>query len=261
MNDQRDFDHKVEEWLKEVPPHDDLARRDVLTAVPTTRQRRFRWLPAVGFGRPPRRGGVLRLTNFAAGLIVMLALGAIVLGLPGLDPNRIIGPAASPVSTLPPVATPAEFRGRILCSFDDLDPGVTEHLEVGTVESPMVRSESRGARYIMPISQISDPRLDGVLTNAWDHDEYRQDDGVVTHVGVNTWRIENAWGAWEGSFPNLVLPGEAWATTTFPMFGEGAFDGLVALWSHEYNDDARCSWNVRGLIVRGELPAFPEPAP
>ena len=111
---------------------------------------------------------------------------------------------------------------------------------------------------------MSDPRLDGTVTWAWDEDEYRGASAAAARVGSGTLRIENDEGAWEGSFHSAHLTKTGWATVVLPLAGEGAYVGQTALWELDYEasmPEGRCGWHVRGLVVTAaDLPAGPEAA-
>ena len=91
-----------------------------------------------------------------------------------------------------------------------------------------------------------------------DSDEYRTK-GVTSApiVGNGTWRIENEEGAWQGSYPVIVFPDHT-TTVTSLLIGEGAYEGLTAIWESQHDWDA-CTREVRGLIIAGEMPAAREP--
>jgi len=77
-------------------------------------------------------------------------------------------------------------------------------------------------------------------------------------VAAGTWRIVNEEGAWQGSYHNFDTPGGEDVVVTVPLTSEDAYDGLTAIWEASNFDDDHC-WDVRGLIIEGELPAYPEP--
>ena len=81
---------------------------------------------------------------------------------------------------------------------------------------------------------------------------------TVTSVGTGTWRIENRDGAWQGSFTNIKYPDSTTIVST-ALVGEGAYDGLTALWESTNHRPLDCAWAVRGLILEGDVPAAPEP--
>ena len=47
-------------------------------------------------------------------------------------------------------------------------------------------------------------------------------------------------------------------TVTTPLAGSGAYEGLTAI-RESHHDASACSWDVRGLIIEGDVPAAPAP--
>lgn len=232
MNTPDPFENDLRAWLSVVPPHEGRALTAVLAVITAKPRQRSRWLPRIP--RPSvhqRRHSV----PVAAAAVAALVVGILFASSASQNPT---GPGGLLDPGLP---LPAAFAGRVLCSVTDLHVGSTTLTQVGTDASPVGLSETRGSAYQLPVDHISDSRLDGNIVNYWDENEY---DRGQTNVGSGTWRIETDDGAWEGTFYNLVLSGGTWATTTFPMYGEGEYDGLIAIWEIAYNDDAR--WPVVG---------------
>jgi S-formylglutathione hydrolase FrmB len=104
-------------------------------------------------------------------------------------------------------------------------------------------------------ASMSDPRLMGDYFVSVDM-EY---EGAGAEVWSYTRRIENADGTWQGSTTSANLPGAGPNTSvTLVLTGEGAYEGLTALFEETY-DNGTCSSVVRGLIIEGEPPPPPEP--
>jgi len=261
MGVEHEFDRSLHAMLRHVPPHDSTARQATLQAVPTTAQRRFRWVPSFGGGA--RRGRPAFAIGGVAAALTIVVMVSLSLGLPS---SRSIVPGA--VSPSPkPVDHPSGtiFEGRILCGSSAGRAGSTTFNDIGSEQDPLLRSETRGFGYDVEVASMSDPRLDGQIINYWDSDEYFADDSSVGHVGTGTWRITNDEGAWQGSFHNVFFPDDSWGTTVYPLYGEAAYEGLVALWEFDYlpvTTAGRCGWDVHGLILDAEnLPAAPVPQP
>jgi hypothetical protein len=102
---------------------------------------------------------------------------------------------------------------------------------------------------------MSDPRLEGDYYISFDDDQFVSPAG--SSVGAGTWRIENDEGAWQGSYTRLGFADRASVVST-PLVGEGAYEGLTAVWESTH-DPGPCGWEVRGLIIVGDVPAAPEP--
>lgn len=156
---------------------------------------------------------------------------------------------------------PAEFAGVIACG-PEIRTGSHETIELDDPSNgPAVMWIDRGYAWAPPIQYMSDPRLQGTLYNSFDSISYGPDD--ERSFGTGTWRIVNDDGAWQGSFHSVRLnDGDSWASTMVPLHGEGDYAGLVALMAWDYSargaDD--CIWEVRGVIVEGDLPAAPTAA-
>jgi hypothetical protein len=250
MTQRSDLDQELREMLRDVPPHDDWARRTTLEAIPSIPQRRWPRLSLPwGGSSKPRRASTL-------GALTAALLGVAVVGLLlSVDP----APSPAPGSAAPVSA----FNGLLLCG-DTEDPfGSRATRQLGSTDDPYSVSESRGSGWVLEMAEVSDPRFDGVVIDYWDQDDFMDVPNRYT-LGAGTWRVETEVGAWQGSFHNLQLPGDDWATTTFPMYGESAYEGLVAMWELDYLPDAmagRCGWAIEGLVLETDLvPPPPEPA-
>jgi hypothetical protein len=149
---------------------------------------------------------------------------------------------------------PVEFTGHIVCG-PEVRTGVTD-IPLSGGDTLVMRS--RGWAW-QPSATMSEPRLEGTYYYASDGDEYRTE-GVtgVPSVGSGTWRIENDEGAWQGSHTNVGFSDGTFSKATTILNGEGAYEGLTVIWE-EQPDGPTCTWDVRGLIIEGEVPAAPEP--
>ena len=148
------------------------------------------------------------------------------------------------------VQPPVAFTGRIVCG-DTVRTGVSE----SAADGGPVRLRTRGWAW-QPTATMSDPRLEGDYYISYDSDDYESP--TVTSVGTGTWRIENEEGAWQGSFTNIKYPDSTTIVST-ALVGEGAYDGLTAVWESTNHRPLECAWAVRGLILEGDVPAAPEP--
>ena len=205
-----------------------------------------------------------RVSTIAAGLVVVaatiLGCGQVPAAKPASAPSaRTPAPAtATPVAlvatdTAPDAEAaqpPAAFTGRIVCG-DTIRTGV----DGSPVDGGPVRLTTRGWAW-QPTATMSDPRLEGDYYISYDSDDY--DSPTVTSVGTGTWRIENSEGAWQGSFTNIKYP-ESTTIVSTVLVGEGAYDGLTAVWESTNHRPLECAWAVRGLILEGHVPAAPEP--
>ncbi len=143
---------------------------------------------------------------------------------------------------------PVDFTGHVVCG-DQVRPFTPG---TGGGDNIIVRTR-RGAWH--PSGTMSDPRLQGDCYISYDDDEYVSPAG--SSMGTGTWRIENEEGAWQGSYAVLGI-GDRSSVVTAPLVGEGAYEGLTAVWESAY-DPVACDWEVWGLIIEGDVPAAPEP--
>ena len=143
-----------------------------------------------------------------------------------------------------PPEPPVAFTGHVVCGDQVRDNTIMTGVPI----------QSRGGAW-HPTATISDPRLEGDYHISFDDDQYIG--AGAPDVGAGTWRIENDEGAWQGSF-TVVLVGDHASVVTMPLVGEGAYEGLTAIWESAY-DPVACDWDVWGAIFEGEVPAAPEP--
>ena len=135
--------------------------------------------------------------------------------------------------------------------------------EDGTAAAPAPFSGLVGPGLEVPggrsltVLEMSDPRLDGTVY--WSNSGWVAD---AVEYGWQTFRIVNADGAWQGSFPDLYADGaepRSSSITTGHLVGEGLYDGLVAI--TEIDSNHADGWDLRGYVVDAStLPAPPPPA-
>ena len=154
-----------------------------------------------------------------------------------------VGAQSSESAAADPI-DPVEFSGRI---------GFGGQVRFGTIETVDSVERSRGSAWAPSIVEMSDPRLDGRATISFDTDAYTGSDGTSYSLGSGTWRIETAEGAWQGSY-NIVEPDGYSSTVTTALIGEGAYEGLVAVWESSIGGSG---WDVRGVIYPAGPPEPP----
>lgn len=256
MERRTDLERGLREMLDDIPPHDDRARRATLEALPSTRQRKHRWLPGASGGARVAIGPAY-VGVAAAGLALIAGLGLLLMA----DVQR---PAEGPGGITTDLRPPARFEGTILCGPELSRPTTTiTDIELGDTATYI--TEDRGAAYALAIESIEDPRLEGSLTNQLDTDRYgiRSD---KLQLGSLRWTIENDDGAWTTSFSSFLTEPNEWSTATARWAGSGGYEGLVALMQIDYIPaitGSDCGWHVHGLIVPAELlptEMRPEPA-
>lgn len=162
--------------------------------------------------------------------------------------------AATTTST-PDAATPEEpqafgpatlVAGEMACS---LFSGPTTTNEIGTVEGREGRVECS--------YELNDPRVTGESTETWLSDRWEDDNGGTILVQWGTARLENADGAWEGSYTG-AYNGET-DTITYWYRGTGAYEGLTfhAWLTAGPRIGPRPTWLMEGIIYPGEPPELP----
>ena len=79
-------------------------------------------------------------------------------------------------------------------------------------------------------------------------------------------RIENEAGAWAGSYAEAYVPGSPLSTFgPVPLVGEGAYEGLTAIWWTNLQDpdcecwdpDNQCVRDIWGAVFPDEMPPTP----
>ena len=140
---------------------------------------------------------------------------------------------------------PAEFTGRLV-----FGPQVA----FGSDVEADGRTESRGNAFRTPVTAMSDERLDGTWTRTNNIDFY-EDPPVWTWQA--NWHVETEGGAWEGIETPIVFSDESRSTTTAVLVGEGAHDGLTAVIEFDQEGEG---WDLRGVIIDGDMPPPPESA-
>ena len=115
----------------------------------------------------------------------------------------------------------------------------------------------RGRRAVGPTREMSDPRLEGIVTldSSWDTYRGNMDDPSVA-VFTGMIRIENEGGAWQsGPMTGVTLSDDRSTTDTLVLRGEGAYEGLTAVLEFVQGQG---SFTVAGAILGGDLPTLPE---
>ncbi len=151
---------------------------------------------------------------------------------------------------------PTEFSGHIECG-PEVRHGTDQRETLATGGDQVVRVTSRGWAWQPYTTTMSDPRLEGTYQLAYDSDRVTPPETSGPSVGSGTWRIENDGGAWQGSFPVIEFADHT-TTVTTQLVGSGGYEGLTAIWESQH-DASACSWEVRGVIVEGDVPAAPQP--
>jgi hypothetical protein len=100
------------------------------------------------------------------------------------------------------------------------------------------------------IIEVSDPRLDGEMTDTGNMHQWP----LKPMLAMETYRITNEDGAWQGSFPSVYESGTTTAgAQSVVLVGEGAYEGLYA-WMDVTDWSA-----VKGVIFSYPPPEAPAP--
>jgi hypothetical protein len=200
--------------------------------------------------------------KLAAAVGVLAAVGWVATGGPAPRPApSVVGapsPAPDPGLTVIP-QPPTEFTGQITCDppgpdragpYDVVREGTTRILEADFWQA-------RGYAYEQDVI-VSDPRLEGAHVVSVSRDEYHSADYLwPIMVASFTRRIENDEGAWQGSYTAVAFSDGTVAGSTAVLVGEGAYEGLTALWVEQLSQTS-CSAEVRGVLFDGPVPPAPE---
>ena len=267
-------------WLKDTakaPPDPRQTARRVVDRLPQTKQLRRHWwfpsprhiprapaavdptsrpspIPAVNGPTPTVIGRTQTMFSpvkaITAGALVFAIGGAFLIAQPFGQQGSVPG-----AETDAGVAEPVPFS----VSFIWTDENVREAEDV--TEGGLTRSI--GSCHAMEIVDPSDPRIAGELTWCSDEHVYGENRDMSPVVWTDTWRIVNDDGAWQGSHNGFLWNdpssgrldlGEELPT----LVGEGAYDGLYAPMTLMKITGGN-TWDVRGVIFEGPLPADPIP--
>jgi hypothetical protein len=156
-------------------------------------------------------------------------------------------------------AAPVEVTGRIICGSPARMPTSAQTV-VPLADGEMTVTQSRDGAFLESDAQMSDPRLEGDYFISDNSDEYRVPGATATiRVGSLTRRIVNDEGAWQGSGPFGVLSDGTVTALSTVLVGERAYEGLSVIWEEVFPKGSKCSVDVRGIIIDGDLPPDAEP--
>jgi hypothetical protein len=252
MTDVNAFERQVAAELVRragpVRPVDDLAVFDAITAADRSPKWKFwsrptpsaKGYPTLITGRssvmfsPVKAIVAGALTLFVVGLLSIAQpfdqQGATVPGAPVTSPS----PAAS-VSTEASPALPSATRVTGTEVVSDIVSG-----PITTVDG--IR-QMRGLT-ATSTDTMDDPRVSGTGAIVGNYDAYGD---VGTQWG--TYRLENADGAWEGTWRGVIWSRGGGTEHTMWLTGSGAYEGLT------YYAHTNSSLRVEGIIFPGEAPA------
>jgi hypothetical protein len=256
------FERSVADLLAELapshPPVDLIPETE--HAVDETR-RWPRWLAILK--EPPMRHRSHLVVGSPTARVAAIAVVTLLMAILGV--GALVAGAQSP-SPMPPeevsAAAPVVFDGHIECG-PEVRSGTTISAPIEGGGSGTWR---RGYAW-QQTATMSDPRLEGTHYASGSYDTYLlPSPGGDLEAKIayrETQRIVNDDGAWQGSMITFVAPEERDAeratgtgTTanvlTYLLVGEGGYEGLTAIYDQVW--DGACGFDVRGIILDGDLP-------
>lgn len=171
-----------------------------------------------------------------------------------------------------------EVNGAFTCS-SYWQAGTTSNVVLAELDDgSIVRREERGFSGRLTVDHVSDVRLDGEMTTTHNRDEifYHAEPVTLDRLMLSSGllRIEGEVGSWQGDDRSFYLPGTwdpemgtRWEQLI--LAGEGAYAGLLALlemrllspdcycWNSTSTDLEWCQWELRGVILEGDMPPSP----
>jgi hypothetical protein len=237
---ERQVASEVAKLMGPIRPVDDRAILGEITAPTVTGRTRSMFSPAKAA---------------IAGALVFGLVGVLLIAQPFGQPDGDLRHAATDSAPRPPV----EFTGQIGCdpaSADTTGPWVV--VREGSTRILDGDFWQRRGHAVQQSATMSDPRLDGIHVVSEDRDEYHSGESPFPiMVAAGTRRIENDEGGWQGSYSVAYLADGSITTFTMPLVGEGAYEGLTALWE-EQSSQTSCTLEIRGVIIEGTVPEAPE---
>jgi hypothetical protein len=109
-------------------------------------------------------------------------------------------------------------------------------------------TQCMGIAWSPHITDVSETRLDGVMTVSQNQNQWPLQPWLL----METYRISNDHGAWQGSFPSMS-DGGAFGNASVVLVGEGAYEGLYA-WMDVSDWSA-----ISGVIFSVPPPEAPAP--
>ena len=267
MNDQQ-MQSLLDAWFEDTDPAPPDTRRtavEVMARVPQTRQR-GRWLPFPLYRRKAQTATATDTTDYrpspipatnghaptvigrtqtmfspakaiTAGALVFAIGGAFLIAQP-FDQQAETAPAAE----VGDYAEPVKFTLVLTPGAPTVSP---------TCEVIRGMTACRGIVSSIPISEVSDPRLAGVMTAVSDYNQWPLQPWLIT----TTLRISNDDGAWQGSFIG-TYDGSQFGRASVVLVGERAYEGLYA-----WMDMSDFPFGANGVIYGAPPPDAPAVPP
>jgi hypothetical protein len=252
MTDMTDFERQVaSEMVRRagpVRPVDDLAVARALTAAARSPRWRFWSSPtpsAKGYPTPVMGRSYVMFSPvkaIVAGSLIFAVVGVLSIAQP-FDQQEATVPGA-------PVASPSPAAS--VSTETDPAPPSAARVTGTEVVSDVVSGPTTtvdGVRQMRGLTATStdtmdDPRVSGSGAIVGNYDVYGD---VGTQWG--TYRLENADGAWEGTWRGAIWSRGGGTEHTMWLTGSGAYEGLT------YYAHVNSSLRIEGVIFPGEAPA------
>ncbi len=104
--------------------------------------------------------------------------------------------------------------------------------------------------------QFDDARLTGTQRETRNERRYR--DVSESAVATGTLAIENAGGAWRGTFVSISPPGREGSLQQAELAGEGDYAGLSAILRYDLGEGWGDPAMITGVVQPGSLPDYPD---
>jgi len=167
-----------------------------------------------------------------------------------MDPR--MSPRATAVAAMS-LATAVAAATAPAVSAQDLQPTMSEF--TGRLSCGVQGPSSPAVSWRFSVLDVSDERFDGSYIEQLAG--YEDGDPDVDGIGAYStlWEITNEGGAWVGQTASFRFAPESYSTFTVKLDGQGGYEGLTAVMEGDFTED--CGFDIRGVVVDGDLPATP----
>ena len=168
------------------------------------------------------------------------------------DMDRKVSPRATAVAAM---SLATALAAAIAPAVEAQDPQPTMSEFTGRLGCGTAGPLSEAVSWQFPVVEISDERFAGTYVNQLAG--YEDGDPDVDGIGAYSalWEITNEGGGWVGDTASFRFPPESYSTFTVKLDGQGAYEGLTAVLEADFTED--CGFDLRGVVVNGDLPATP----
>jgi hypothetical protein len=170
----------------------------------------------------------------------------------GSDMDQKMSLRVTAVATMS-LATAVAATTAPVVTAQDLQPTMSQF--TGRLSCGTQGPSSPAVSWQFSVLDVSDERFDGSYVNQLAG--YEDGDPDVDGIGAYSalWEITNEDGAWVGQNSSFRFPPDSYNTFTVKLDGQGAYEGLTAVMEADFNED--CGFDIRGVVVDGDLPATP----